>query len=391
MTVSPIWKSANLFGVAADARCNRATDLPVTGRTGQMSNHYDNPASMGRFGAAHWPIADAITKRLGKTEPYVLIWWIFLASVIASSSGRVFGPFSGPLGVAATVAGTAGCAWMWLFSRALFRPAKPVEPWTILAVGVVMAIESSWALTAGRMAGGSSSEFYRIAANAASLICIAAIVMVFIEALSGFARLARRSERRFRLAFVSVYALIIAVAIVWASNAAEATFAGRWAEMVLTGCAAVGVIGSRLAISFRRRFPLTDERPRQSVGVPGDAIAATGVLARRIREAIAHEPLLTTPGLKVANFADALGEQEYKITQCITGQLGYRNFNQFINAHRIDCAKRKLTDAENEDRSVSAIAFECGFNSIGPFNRAFKDHVGVTPSEFRAEQRARAG
>ncbi len=355
-----------------------------------MSNHYDDPASMGRLSAAFGSITDAIANRLGKTEPYVLIWWIFLASVIASASGRMFGPFPGPLGVAVTVAGTAGCAWMWLFSRALFRPTRKVEPWAILAVGVVMAIESSWALAGARIAGGSGGEFYRIAENAASLICIAAIVMVFIEALSGFAGLASQSERRFRLAFVSVYAFIIAAAIIWASNAAEATFAARWAETVLTGCAAIGVIGSRLAISFRRRFPLTDARPRKTAGVRGDAIAATGVLARRIREAIAHEPLLTKPGLKVASFADALGEQEYKITQCITGQLGYRNFNQFVNAHRIDRAKRKLIDAQNDDRSVSAIAYECGFNSIGPFNRAFKDHVGVTPSEFRAERKARA-
>jgi AraC-like DNA-binding protein len=30
---------------------------------------------------------------------------------------------------------------------------------------------------------------------------------------------------------------------------------------------------------------------------------------------------------------------------------------------------------------------DCGFGSIGPFNRAFKEDTGVTPGAYRAGQR----
>jgi AraC-like DNA-binding protein len=32
---------------------------------------------------------------------------------------------------------------------------------------------------------------------------------------------------------------------------------------------------------------------------------------------------------------------------------------------------------------VLTIALDLGFGSIGPFNRAFKDATGMTPTEFR--------
>jgi AraC-like DNA-binding protein len=78
-----------------------------------------------------------------------------------------------------------------------------------------------------------------------------------------------------------------------------------------------------------------------------------------------------------------IGTHDYKVTQCITGTLGYRNFNHFINSHRIESAKQVLSDHENIDRPILSIAYDCGFNSIGPFNRAFKEQVGMTPREYR--------
>ena len=33
--------------------------------------------------------------------------------------------------------------------------------------------------------------------------------------------------------------------------------------------------------------------------------------------------------------------------------------------------------------AILTIALDTGFQSIGPFNRAFKAHTGMTPTEFR--------
>ncbi len=63
--------------------------------------------------------------------------------------------------------------------------------------------------------------------------------------------------------------------------------------------------------------------------------------------------------------------------------LGFENFNRMINHHRIEQAKRLLIDPDR--RSILEIAFDCGFGSVGPFNRAFKAETGTTPRAYRRE------
>ena len=50
-------------------------------------------------------------------------------------------------------------------------------------------------------------------------------------------------------------------------------------------------------------------------------------------------------------------------------------------------AEAALGDPAQAAVPILTIALDAGFGSIGPFNRAFKAHTGVTPSEYR---RARA-
>jgi AraC-like DNA-binding protein len=91
--------------------------------------------------------------------------------------------------------------------------------------------------------------------------------------------------------------------------------------------------------------------------------------------------------LKVADLAKRLEVPEYKVSQCITGALGFPNFNQMINHWRVERAKAMLADDRYADLPVLTIALDCGFGSIGPFNRAFKAHTGVTPTQFRSDAR----
>ena len=93
------------------------------------------------------------------------------------------------------------------------------------------------------------------------------------------------------------------------------------------------------------------------------------------------------PEIKVRDLARRLGEPEYKITQCITGPLGYPNFNRMMNSYRVTVAKQMLSQPDMAGQSILSIAMDCGFGSIGPFNRAFKDMVGMTPRDFRTAMR----
>jgi AraC-like DNA-binding protein len=88
-------------------------------------------------------------------------------------------------------------------------------------------------------------------------------------------------------------------------------------------------------------------------------------------------------GLGIGDLADRLGAPEHRLRKVINGRLGYRNFPSFVNGYRIEAAKRRLSDPAEKDRSVAEIAFDLGFTSLSPFNRAFKEVTGLTPSEWR--------
>lgn len=59
-----------------------------------------------------------------------------------------------------------------------------------------------------------------------------------------------------------------------------------------------------------------------------------------------------------------------------------QNFNDFINSFRVDAVKQKIKDPKFQHLTLTAIAYECGFNSKATFNRSFKKFEGMSPREF---------
>jgi AraC-like DNA-binding protein len=76
---------------------------------------------------------------------------------------------------------------------------------------------------------------------------------------------------------------------------------------------------------------------------------------------------------------------EYRISRVLRYHLGARNFNQYINALRIEHAKKLLAAEQSRNWPIVVIALESGFASVGPFSRAFKSTVGCTPGEYRQQ------
>jgi AraC-like DNA-binding protein len=55
----------------------------------------------------------------------------------------------------------------------------------------------------------------------------------------------------------------------------------------------------------------------------------------------------------------------------------------FLLESRLERANRLLGDPANSGRSISSLAFECGFGDLSYFNRAFRKRFEMTPSERR--------
>ena len=86
--------------------------------------------------------------------------------------------------------------------------------------------------------------------------------------------------------------------------------------------------------------------------------------------------------LTLQKLAKAVAVSPHHLSQTINEQLN-QNFIDFINAYRIEEAKRMLTDPAKKHYSILAVSEEVGFNSKSAFNTAFKKHVNMTPSEFK--------
>jgi AraC-like DNA-binding protein len=114
-----------------------------------------------------------------------------------------------------------------------------------------------------------------------------------------------------------------------------------------------------------------------------DASGAKPILLRRIDRLMTAERIYRREGLSIGAMAVELGTPEYRLRQVINEGLGYRNFNAFLNRYRIEEVKAALADPGQKDVPILTIAMDAGFQSIGPFNRAFKAETGVTPTEYR--------
>jgi AraC-like DNA-binding protein len=158
----------------------------------------------------------------------------------------------------------------------------------------------------------------------------------------------------------------------------------------------IGTIAFALALLVARRslqsilgVPTAEPAPVSAVpaatapAAPAQVPSASPALAA-LQRAMRELHLYRQEGLTLATLAATLHLGEAALRSLINQQLGYRNFNDFLHHYRLEEAAARLA---HEDLPILTIALECGYGSIGPFNRAFRQRFGMTPTEHRASAR----
>jgi AraC-like DNA-binding protein len=107
-------------------------------------------------------------------------------------------------------------------------------------------------------------------------------------------------------------------------------------------------------------------------------------LTRLLRHMDTKKPYLDAD-LTIQDVAESLNIPRHYLTQVINEKLN-KNFYQFINEYRVEEVKKLLTDKNYQKFTITAIAFESGFNSKSAFNSAFKEITGITPTEYKIQQ-----
>ena len=106
-------------------------------------------------------------------------------------------------------------------------------------------------------------------------------------------------------------------------------------------------------------------------------------------KAFKEQLLYREAGLTISMLAKSLNIPEYRLRAFIHQQLGFRNFNAMLHQYRIEDSGNVLSDNENQNIPILTIALSVGYQSITPFNKAFREIKGVTPSEYRKRMTAR--
>jgi len=312
--------------------------------------------------------AHAVTQGIGATSP-VSIWH---APLIALSTGNI--------------------VVFWLFTRALFDDAFKMRWWHALvwaAVAGFSFINCAWIAPAS-----GNARFSIIAINLLVLGFIALAVGQTIASWSADLVEGRRRLRVFIVSAAALYGGINAVLQILVSGREAADVANTANAALLAGIVAA-ICYSMMRVAAVDLFPVAPvvtavaNVPAPSVA-PLDSGAADQGLVDALLRLMADERIYRHDNITIGTLATKLRIPEYRLRRLINQRLGYRNFNVFLNNHRIEEAKAALADPSQAEVPVITIAMDAGFQSLGPFNRAFKATTGVTPTEYRRLNEARA-
>jgi AraC-like DNA-binding protein len=268
--------------------------------------------------------------------------------------------------------------WFWLCVQTLFEDTK-VQPWQLAVVGALIAI--------GLAAVYSPADVSRWIAVAANLIQVGLLIHAMLVVWRGWKGDLVETRRRLRGPFlmtVAIYTLMMrGLDTLFAFNVTP-----NWYFDVNATTLAVICLASTWA--FLQPRPDLFGAARPAARPANTAVTDRATLDRAVKADLDRlDALMKTQqvwreeGLTIASLSVRVNIPEAHLRRLINDQLGHRNFPSFVNGHRIAAAKARLADPNEARTSISAIAYEMGFASLGPFNRAFREETGVSPSEWR--------
>lgn len=122
----------------------------------------------------------------------------------------------------------------------------------------------------------------------------------------------------------------------------------------------------------------TSKKKTATAELPGQVVEGTKELLKKIMQ---DDKLYLNPSFNLDLAATHTGIAPKIISSVLNQHLGL-NFNDWVNTYRLEEFKQRIREADLARLTISAVAFECGFNSQATFQRIFKQSIGMTPSEY---------
>lgn len=267
--------------------------------------------------------------------------------------------------------------FIWWLGLAMFKDEFRLRwwHWAVLVVNCAVLLPSRFSEL------GGNAHFHPVTNYGLDLITLGIMGHLVFVALKGRADDLIEPRRRFRLFFV-----LALVAATLTTVLAENLMAENHHELLQTlRCIVVFpmALWGVLWLTQMQTEKLVFETPK-SKSIEKPAIDPRDQqLLTRLTGAMEADQIYKEPGLTIRILADKLETPEHRLRGLINSGLGYRNFSSFLNHYRIEAIKEAFARPENSRIPVLTIALDHGYNSLAPFNRAFRDVVGKTPTQFR--------
>lgn len=275
---------------------------------------------------------------------------------------------------------TGNIVVFWLFTRALFDDAFILRWWHAaiwVAVAAFSFINCIW------VARGGHAPPAIVTIN---LVVLAFIALAVAQTISSWSADLVERRRRLRVFIVAAAALygglnaLLQIAI--AGNGTASAWANSINGAVLAAIVAA-IAWAMMRVDGTDLFAASSGAAVVAAPPAATEDAADQKLVDALMRLMADERVYRHDNITIGTLATRLKIPEYRLRRLINQRLGYRNFNVFLNNHRIEEAKAALADPTQAQVPVITIAMDAGFQSLGPFNRAFKATTGVTPTEYR--------
>lgn len=113
--------------------------------------------------------------------------------------------------------------------------------------------------------------------------------------------------------------------------------------------------------------------------------SAANEIANQIEATIESKQLYLNDKLKLTDLSKVIGMKSHTISQVINQHMK-TNFYRLINSFRVQHTVGLLED-DNNNWSIERVALESGFSNRVTFNKAFKEHMNCTASEYKKKHR----
>ena len=116
-------------------------------------------------------------------------------------------------------------------------------------------------------------------------------------------------------------------------------------------------------------------------GKPSADIDMVNLFRVKIDPFVETQDIFLDTELSLFSLAQQLAIPPHQLSKAIKAG-NHSSFHDYINQYRVREVKRRLQKESSQQFTILAIALDCGFNSKATFNRAFKKHLGCTPTEY---------